>query len=261
MRAPFAVMALTIMCVWGFATTGGADIWGPVNVEWTDNFEDGDYTSNPTWLTFSTPVGATRSVVTWEGDYAFRLTAAYLAMAGAGWSGAYVDQVKQDQGILAWVDTSPLANDNWAAICVLRYSPPTAGFGTGYALAVNHLASGAIAAQLYQINDTSYSAVTGAVLVSPTYTDVWVKFIALGSSGAPASTQLLARVWPDGQAEPTDWTLDSRTTGGGSGITTHYDSGRGGVGVIATGSGVTGDAYFDDIQYVTGTPLCVRPRW
>jgi glycosyltransferase involved in cell wall biosynthesis len=39
------------------------------------------------------------------------------------------------------------------------------------------------------------------------------------------------------------------------------DAGNGGLGVVATASGVTADAYFDDVQYVTGRPLCVRPRW
>ena len=37
------------------------------------------------------------------------------------------------------------------------------------------------------------------------------------------------------------------------------DAGNGGLGVVATASGVTADAYFDDVQYVTGRPCACAP--
>jgi hypothetical protein len=255
MRRLLAAVSLTAVCVCGASPVCHAyEWWGPPT--WTDDFEDGDYTNNQTWLTFSSP-GASRSVVSWGGDYAFRHTAPYVVAYGAGWSGAYVNVVRGDQCLLASVDTSALANDNWAAVCLLRYSPPTVAFGTGYALAINHLASGAITAQFYQINDTGYTTVTGSVPISSTYTDVWVRFLVLGTG---TSTQLVGRVWPVGQAEPGSFTMDSRTTGGGSGITTAYNTGRCGVGVVATSAGVTADGYFDDITFYDNV-YCVRPRW
>ena len=247
-------IGLTAMCMCVLALVGHAMNWG--TALWTDDFEDGNYTSNQTWTVFGDPYGqATRSVTTWEEDYAFRLTAPFVDALGAGWSGAYENTSQGDQGLLAWVDTSPLANDNWAAICLLRFSATTqpmgAGFGTGYALALQHLASGALNAQLYQINDTGYTTIGSSVQVSASYTDVWVRFQAIG---ADSQTHLLARVWPAGDTEPTNWTLDAT-----SGITAYYNTGRIGVGVVATSTGVTGDAYFDDVQYFTGNPLNAEP--
>jgi hypothetical protein len=254
MRVFLAVASVMALGVLVLGAAGQADLWGPTL--WTDTFQDGDYTSNPAWATFSSP-GASRQVVTWEGDYAFRLTAPYVLAYGAGWSGAYVDNVQGDQGILGWVDSSPLASDDWATLCLLRYTPPSVAFGTGYACAVLHTATGGVYAQLFQIDETSYSTITDPALVSSTYTDVWVRFVALGTG---LSTALAARVWPAGQAEPSTWTVDSNNTGGGSGITNHYNTGRGGVGVVATANGVTADAYFDDIEYCGGA-LCVEPPW
>jgi hypothetical protein len=249
------LVIIGLMALWMCAVSPVARAldWGTPT--WTDDFEDGNYTTDPTWTIFADPLGqGSRSVVSWEGDNAFRLTAPYAALAGAGWSGAYVNNPQADQGLLVWVDMSPLANDNWAAICLLRYTASgIGGFGTGYALALQHLASGAITAQLYQINDTGYTTIGSSVQVSATYTDVWVRFQALGTS---SQTHLRARVWPAGSGEPTSWTLDAT-----SGITAYYNSGRGGVGVVATSTGVTADAYFDDIQFFTGNPLWARPRW
>jgi hypothetical protein len=248
------LVAIGLTAVWmcAVSSVGYAVDWGTPT--WTDYFTDGDYTANPAWSVFGDPYGqASRSVVSWDRGNAFRLTDS-TTVAAQGWSGAYVDQSVGDQGLLVWVDTSALTNDNWAAICLLRYTPtPTYLFGTGYALALQHLASDAITAQLYQINDTGYTTIGSAVTVSTSYTDVWVRFQVLGTD---SQTHLMARVWPDGSAEPGPWTID-RT----SGITAYYNSGRGGVGGVATSAGLTARAYFDDVQFYTGSPLWVRPRW
>ena len=163
--------------------------WG--RTLWEDDFEDGNYTSDPTWTVFSTP-GSTQSVGTYEGDYAFELTAPYLEAAGGGWSGAYVDLVQGDQGIAGWLDTSALASGDWAAVYTVRYSPPSVGFGTGYALAVLHDSADAIYAGLYEFNDTSYASVGTPVQVASSYQDVWVRFLATGTG---SDTELLGRVW------------------------------------------------------------------
>lgn len=251
MRGYLAAIGLTAMCVLGLHAASQAEITWPPAI-WSDDFEGG----GPTWTTFSSP-GASRTVVSWEGDNACRLTAPYVLAYGAGWSGAYVDNVQGDQGILAWVDTSPLSNDDWATICLLRYTGPALAFGTGYAVAITHTGTGQMDAQLYQINETGYTDITDPVVVSATYTDVWVRFVAVGTD---SNTTLLARVWPAGQAEPSTWALNSDSPGGGAGITTYYNTGRGGVGVVATANGVTADAYFDDIEYVAGA-LCVDCPW
>jgi len=256
MRGYLAAVSLTVMCMLGLGAAGQADItWGPLI--WSDTFEDGNYTSSPAWSAFGSP-GATRAVVDWEGDKAFRLTAPYLGPP-AGFSLAYVENVQVDQGMLAWVDTSALASDDVATVCVLRYSPPTLGFGTGYAVVILHSAAGPIAAQLFQINDTGYTEITDPVVVSATYVDVWVRFVALGTE-ADANTRLLARVWPVGQSEPETWSLDSNVPGTQAGITAYYNSGRGGIGTVALAASVTADAYFDDIEYVGGA-LCVDCPW
>ncbi len=230
------------------AVSSHADSWQ--RVVWQDDFEDGNFTANPTWTPFGSS-GSSRSVTSWEGDYAFRHTAPYVELAGAGWAAAYVSVLEADQGIEGWLDTSPLQSDDWAALHMLRYSPPTVAFGTGYAVAVMHLASDALAAQLYQLNDSGYTAVTDAAVIASSYTDVRVRFIATGSDG---NTRLRARIWADGQTEPSDWQLDSNNPGSEAGITTYYNTGYGGVGVVATGSGVTADAYFDDVKYGTPEP-------
>ncbi|MEA3403542.1 MAG: PEP-CTERM sorting domain-containing protein [Armatimonadota bacterium] len=238
-RYAYLVFAWVLVC----AVAAHADTWQ--DVVWQDDFEDGDYTSNPTWTAFGSP-GASRSVTTWEGDYAFRHTAPYYSDAGAGWSGAYVSDSLGDQGIEGWVDTSPVQSDDWAALYMLRYSPPSLGFGTGYGVSVTYNAAGAITAQLYQLNDTTYTAITDAVTVSGSYQDVWVRFMATGTD---ADTRLLSRVWVDGQSEPAKWTLDSDNPGSAGGISSYYNTGYGGVGAVATGSEVTADAYFDDVKY------------
>ena len=251
MRGYLAAVSLTAMLV-ALGAVGQADMkWGPPL--WSDDFEGG----GPTWVPLGSP-GASQTVVDWKGDKAFRLTVPYLGPP-AGFSLAYVENVQTDQGMLAWVDTSPLASDDVATVCVLRYSTGVA-FGTGYAVVIIHGTGGSVAALLFQINETGYTEITDTVGLAAIYTDVWVRFAAFGTD---ANTRLIARVWPAGQAEPGPgtWTLDSDSPGGGDGITSYYNSGRGGVGTVALAPGITADAYFDDIEYHVGGPLCVECPW
>ena len=147
-----SVAALVLL----LAAASQADMWG--RTFWTDDFEDGDYTSNPTWLTLASP-GGSRGVVAWEGDYAFEFNAPYVEAYGAGWSGASVVDVPEgDQGMVSWVDTSAVSSDDWAALVTLRANEPSVGFGTGYALAVMNTAGHGVVAQLYQLDDAGYNA-------------------------------------------------------------------------------------------------------
>ena len=132
-RICFGIVLLVV-----FGSLSYADWSNPV---WEDDFEDGNYAINQTWTTLGTP-GATPSVTMWEGDYAFRHTAPYYALAGGSWSAAYVATLEGNQGIEGWVDTSPVDSDDWAALFMVRYTPPTAAFGTGYALAISNTTGG-----------------------------------------------------------------------------------------------------------------------
>jgi len=113
---------------------------------------------------------------------------------------------------------------------------------------VAHDAADAIYAELYQFDDTTYTSVAGPVQVASSYQDVWVRFLARGTG---TDTELLGRVWADGQSEPDTWSLLGNTA---SGITSYYNTGRGVVAAIATSEGVTADAYFDDIKFGTPEP-------
>ena len=45
--------------------------------------------------------------------------------------------------------------------------------------------------------------------------------------------------------------------GSTAGITSYYNTGYGGLGVLGTSSGVTPDAYFDDVKYGTPEPATI----
>jgi len=229
-----------------------ADTWG--RVIWQDDFQDTNYTSNPAWQTFGGPGGFTQSVVdSGSGDYVFRLTADYFGTpVDAGWAGAYVNVLEGNQGISGWVDTSAVTSDQWTALTMLRYTPSAiGGFGTGYTMSVTNSATFGMVAQLHQLTDTGYSAITDPIVVSPGYTDLQFRFMATGS-GSDVSVR--GRLWADGQPEPGDWYLNSDRPGATAGLTALYNTGFGGVGVITTESGVTADASFDNIRYGTPEP-------
>jgi hypothetical protein len=228
-----------------------ADTWG--RTFWEDDFQDGEYTSNPAWTTFGSSISSTTTTDLGGGQWVLEPSATYTT--GGGWAGAYVDVIEGTQGISGFVDTSPLVSDQWTALCMLRYtatSSPGAGIGTGYALAVTNSASEGMVAQLYQLVDTSgYRKVTEAVRISTTYTDLQFRFLAMG---AGSDISLLGKLWPDGTTEPIGWNLNSAISGPYPGVTEYYDTGRGGVGVVAADTGVTASAYFDDIRYGTPEP-------
>jgi len=258
MRRFYIAVSLTTICMLGLSAAGQADAWG--TSLWTDDFEDGNYTANPAWAVAGDPfMAASRQVVSWEGDYAFQVSAPYVDAIAAGWSLAYVPNAIGDQRMLVWVDTSALPSDDAATVCLLRYTPTASvGFGTGYAVVIIHGTAGAIAVQLYQIREDGYDAITDPVLVSATYTDVWVRAVAMGTD---SSIRVLARVWPAGQPEGSSWTLDSTVQGsGGAPISNYYNTGSGGVGTVALATGITATTYFDDLDFVQVT-LCAEPPW
>jgi hypothetical protein len=230
-------------------TTFASADW--TNPFWSDDFSDGNL-ANPSWVTATGTPSAGYQIDWWEGDIRFRMSAPYNAAPyNGGWVAAYVPDAHGDQGLRGWVDTSPALSDNWASLFFVRYSPPSAAFGTGYALSVSHLASGAVAAQLYQLNDSGYSEICDPYLVSATYSDVWMRMMVTGTG---PDTLLRARVWRDGEVEPTTWNLSSANPGAEAGITAFYNSGSAGVGVLGTDPSASPVAFFDDLSYGTPEP-------
>ena len=244
-------VCVTAVAVLICAVGGWGDMFG--QVEWQDDFEDGNYTSNPVWDTFSSP-GSSAAVSTWEGDYALGPSAMYIGdPLYSGWSGAYVDQVEGNQGILGWLDISQAQSDDTAGVYMVRYTESTVGgMGTGYAMSVNYSDSEQLWTQFWQFDDTSMAEITDAVQISDSYGDVWVRFQAMGDG---TGTRLFGRAWVDGESEPTSWLLDSDIPGSSSGITNFYDTGRGGVAVANLDSEMPSALmYFDDVSFHTPEP-------
>ena len=154
-------VCVTAVAVLICAVGGWGDMFG--QVEWQDDFEDGNYTSNPAWDTFSSP-GSSAAVSTWEGDYALGPSAMYIGdPLYSGWSGAYVDQVEGNQGILGWLDISQAQSDDTAGVYMVRYTESTVGgMGTGYAMSVNYSDSEQLWTQFWQFDDTSMAATSGS---------------------------------------------------------------------------------------------------
>lgn len=246
-RSVVAVMAVAVLVVCAYA--GHADTWE--KVYWEDDFQDGDYTDEPSWTTFGTSTANFAVTDLGFGQYAFDLSATHTP--GGAWAGAYVNVLESTAGIRGWVNTASLQSDDWVALFMLRYTPTaTLGTGTGYALAIGNSVTYGMLAQLYQLNDTSaYTAVTDPLVISASYLDLRVHFDATGTG---AQTAVRGRIWADGAAEPIGWHLDSNRPGSAPGITSTYNSGFGGVGVVALEDAVTGRAYFDDVSYGTPEP-------
>ncbi|MFO8079751.1 MAG: PEP-CTERM sorting domain-containing protein [Armatimonadota bacterium] len=219
------------------------------NLYWEDEFAGG--TTDQTWDTFSGGgVGSHTVVDLGGGNYGYQHSAPYLGdPPDVGFAGAYVDAIEGDQGMKGWVDTSPMGVDDSAALSFLRYTPtvvPDQGFGTGYALAITHNSSGQITASIRQVFEDREDLIGSEELVSSTYTDVWFRFLAIGTDG---DTRLRGRVWADGTNEPSDWLLDVGVT------SDFYNTGSGGVGAVTlTGDLEVATATFDNVAYGTPEP-------
>lgn len=219
---------------------------------WNDDFQDGDYTTNPDWTTFAGPVtGASDLIDLGGGDLGFRHIASYFGdPAYAGWAGAYVDVLESNQGIDGWVRPYSVAADGVAALAILRYTPTTAtGFGTGYGLAMTYNSSGHMVAGIYRLDDSTQAEIGAEqVVMLSTYDDLLFRFLVTGSG---ADTRLRARVWADdGSPEPNIWDFDFLATGG-----TYYDQGYGGVGIVTQNPDAPEvHATFDNLHYGTPEP-------
>jgi len=251
MRTMPAIVCSAIVLLLVCSSLSFADWSNPV---WEDDFEDGNYTANPTWTVLGTP-GVTQTVTTWSGDYAFHHNAPYVAAAGAGWSAAYVSVLEANQGIEGWVDMSQQTSTSWGALFMLRYSPPTLGFGTGYGLAMSHTGVGDLmAATLFELNDTTYAPITDPFMLSASGATLRARMLVEGSG---SNILLQARVWSDGDVEPLVWNLSSANPGASPGILHNYNNGYGGVGALSSADGTTADAYFDDVKYGTPEPTTI----